>query len=261
MEIIDPRKFSWKRNSPYAIYSSGRWSGSREDPLWQDRALSWARHNSSIYRGEPSWKESSVVNIVTELFYLHLTIREITPEIAEALTFLIDMKNLKNLKREKTNELPFETENDPDFVTHAWLFSAAVFGRANKTDWLETAEAAGRNIKSDFQSSSCSIYNFLRGTLIIPEAEEIPGVIEAIKLLASRQREDGIIRGLAPWQVYNLMAHSSNPHAVNILEKLEANLLEKQNPDGSWGIGRQKPLATFLMAHGLQKRGFFDSLV
>ena len=259
MNIQDPRFYQWEFNSPYEIYASGRWTGSRDDPAWQKRAAEWAVRNSAVYRGEPLSERIPVLTLVKELFFLHLTVRQATPEIAEALGLLEGLEGPENSAGSKEVDIPFEAEGDPDFVSSAWLFNAAVFGLADIPSWRETAGTAGRRIKyGDRFSGSRSLYNFLRGTLVIPGSEKIPGVAEAIRLLADRQDSSGGIDGLAPWQLYNLMAHSSHPAALEILEKLEGPLLQHQNRDASWGEGAQKPLAAFLMAHGLQNRGFFS---
>ena len=38
MMNMDPRRYAWDQDSPWAIYAAGRWFGSRDDPAWQDRA-------------------------------------------------------------------------------------------------------------------------------------------------------------------------------------------------------------------------------
>ena len=256
MKITDPRNYPWPLNSPCEIYAAGRWFGSREDPAWQDRARLWAEQNSPVYRGELSGVKTSALSLVKELFFLHLTVRTVSPEISEALALLKSLEGTQDHRGLKAADIPFEPEVDPDFFIHAWLFSAAVFGESDGPGWRESAEKAGKQILAGGGNlSSGGIYNFLRGTLIIPEAEKIPGVVEALRLLADRQESSGFWKGLAPWQVYNIMAHSAHPQALKILEKLEPPLLGLQNPDGSWGAGAQKPLAAFLMAHGLQNRG------
>lgn len=256
MNIKDPKAYPWEADSPYEIYAAGRWFGSRDDPAWQARARRWAELNSPVYRGNLSATGVSAPSLVKDLFFLHLTVRNGAPSIFKALELLKTLEGSREHLGWKIEDIPFEPAEDPDFVIHAWLFNAAVFGEAAGRPWMETAARQGRRVQTEGDAwSSGSLYNFLRGTLIIPEAESLPGVVEAIRLLAARQESSGFLQDLAPWQVYNLMAHSAHPEALKILEKLEPPLLKLQNRDGSWGSGGQKPLAAFLMAHGLQNRG------
>ena len=259
MNIKDPRNFPWKLNSPYEIYAAGRWNGSREDPVWKTRARRWAELNSGIYRGELSGSEISTIGLVRELFFLHLTVREETLDITKALSFLKNREGTQVQLKGEMPDIPFEPEGDLFFITHAWLFSSAVFGQSGSFVWQQSAENAGKRIQSEAENiNSRSLYNFLRGTLIIPEAEQITGVKDAVRNLAVRQNSSGFFEDIAPWQIYNLMAHSTQPEAIKILEKLEPPLLKLQNSDSSWGAGNQKATAAFLMAHGLQNRGYFN---
>ena len=257
MIIKDPRKFHWVFNSPYEIYASGRWTGTRTDPAWQKRAAGWAEQNSSVFRGEYRPDKDPAVSLVNELFFLHLTVRETSPEINHALDSLRNMKNTDLYSGETLPDIPFEIENAENFTAHAWLFNSAVFGLAEDSLWWKFAETEGKKLKTAGRNAgSCSLYNYLRGTLIIPGAEKVNGVPEAMLRLSERQDASGFIKSIAPWQLYNLMAHSAHPTALKILENIEKPLLKLQNSDSSWGEGAQKPLATFLMAHGLQNRGF-----
>ena len=259
MRLIDPRYYPWAPDSPYGIYAAGRWFGSRDDPAWKSRARRWAEKNSPVYRGELPKSDSSVLSLVKDLFFLHLTVREGSPEISKALDCLKNFKGSRRHLGQNTADIPFEPAEDPGFAIHAWLFCAAVFGKADSFTWRKSADMMGKMVQAQGdQLSSGSLYNFLRGTLILPEAEQIPGVVEAVHHLASRQGASGFWSDLAPWQVYNIMAHSSHQEAGIVLEKMESFLLGRQNRDGSWGSGEQKPLAAFLMAHGLQNRGWFS---
>lgn len=261
MNIIDPRYFPWTFNSPYEIYAAGRWFGSRENPAWQDRARRWAIRNSPVYRGEFPESEYAVLSLVKELFFLHLTVRHESPEILKALELLKSFEDSQAHRSRTSTDIPFEPAEDPDFVIHAWLFCAAVFGESDSPAWQESAERRGRRILTEDKSlHSGSLYNFLRGTLIVAGAEDIPGVTEAVGYLAARQEDSGCRSVPAPWQLYNLMAHSTLQEALRILEKLEPTLLARQNRDGSWGTGEQKALATFLMAHGLQNRDLLTAI-
>ena len=262
MNIKDPRTYPWKTDSPYEIYAAGRWFGSLEDPVWQNRARRWAERNSPVYRGELEASGSSALSLVQELFFLHLTVRGARPEINEALDYLKSLENSRQHLGKKPEDIPFEPAEDPDFAIHAWLFCAAVFGQAAGPAWREVAVRQGRQVgAADDAWSSGRVYNFLRGTLILPEAENLPGVVEAIRILAARQEPAGFWPDITPWQAYNLLAHSTHPEAARILEKLEPPLLSRQNSDGSWGSGAQKPLGAFLMAHGLQNRGWFEQKI
>jgi hypothetical protein len=255
MKNTDPRHYPWTKDTPYEIYAAGRWTGNREDPAWQARARAWAERNSAVIRGELPVKNPSPLFLTRELFFLHLTVREGSPEISRALQLLGDLAQSREHLGCKARDIPFEPADDPDFVIHAWLFSAAVFEENGSPRWREVREKQERRVLSHGTAlSSGSLYNFLRGTLIIPESESRPGVREAVKILEARQENSGFWSDLAPWQMYNLMAHSTLPEAEKIVERLEGPLLEKQNQDGSWGTGSEKSLAAFLMAHGLQNR-------
>ncbi|MBN2050457.1 MAG: hypothetical protein JW760_08450, partial [Spirochaetales bacterium] len=167
MSLKDPRSYPWKANSPYEIYASGRWFGSREDPVWRSRARRWAELHSPVYRGELNGYRTSAVSLVKELFFLHLTVRAGSPEISEGLKLLKTMEGSKEHLGKRPWDIPFEPAEDTDFILHAWLFSTAVFGEAAAPAWREAAEKQGQIIETLGDTwSSGSLYNFLRGTLV-----------------------------------------------------------------------------------------------
>ncbi len=255
MMNMDPRRYAWDQDSPWAIYAAGRWFGSRDDPAWQDRARIWAEQNSPVFREELYESKLSALALIRDLFFLHLTVRENTPGITAGLNRLKSLQGSQEHLGQAPPDIPFEPAADPDLVIHAWLFSTAVFSSIVPPVWEDEAAQRGREISNaPGTCSSGGLYNFLRGTLIVPSAEKIPGVAQALETLSARQEDRGFWPDLAPWQMYNLLAHSHHPTAEKMLDKLEGPLLSRQNRDGSWGAGAQKPLAALLMAHGMQNR-------
>ncbi|MCP5515507.1 MAG: hypothetical protein H7A26_08585 [Spirochaetales bacterium] len=276
--VKDPRFYEWRPDSPYRIYADGKWKGERQTPDWRRKALDFAEGSFKridavsgiLEQGGEGNMQEALCTLARELFFLHLTVRESSGRAVKALDLLSRYTapapvpaaapegKEGTLFQGSFRDLPFEPAEGPYFPLHAWLFSAAVFGKHKEKEWQGKAEEEGQRISPHSGSTeTAELYNFLRGTLIVEGSAAIPGVISAVEELERRQDENGFWPGISPWHGYNVLAHSDLASAVRQLDKIEKNIIAMQNRDGSWGIsGDEKPLATFLMAHALANRGF-----
>lgn len=278
------KRFVWDAESPYGIYADGKWKGMRENPLWKNRAADYAEPIYAKYIDETGGRQTdckekqflpSPVLLARDLFFLHLTVRDYSAAAGKMIGMLYDFAENREMANgwdgyEDTDDawfdLPFE-KGDSFFPLHAWLFSTAVFGMHETEKWKDAAAKEGSRLFPPSESGlsgsrerpAAEVYNFLRGTIIVPQHGAIPGVAKAVDELEKLQGGDRLWRGIAPHQAFNALAHSPLPAAARQVEKALPALLALRNPDGSWGRNeREKPLATFLMAHALSGQGKFS---
>ena len=237
-----------------------KWLGESESPEWKNDF----RETVEKIPINGVRDEKNTVSSVKKLFYLHLTVRELTPEIEEAVLNLVDKSENIIKRREQTiitdrdlENLPFTGGETFIVIPPAALFMATIFGLSennsvkmlfkNLTDFSADITSEGNKIVFS--------HNLYRALAVNPLYSSHPVAVGITEMLADTQSERGDWNGKLPfYQTLNAAAHIESEDTGNILRKALPKLINTQNTDGSWGEGENREWNTFLAVHALKNR-------
>ena len=255
-----PYQIFKQSKSPAALYARKKWIGESESLEWKrdfkitvDKIL-----DNGI------WDDDNTASVVRKLFSLHLTVRDKTPEIEDALFRLIEKSEVFLTTMEESlisepdlENLPFASGKNFIVIPAAALFLASIFGLSG----TRAADKLFKNITSlsgSFTSPADSIvfsHNLFRALAVTPEYMFHPETERIIKMLIETQSEKGDWDGELPfYQAVNAAAHIKSEYSDIIINKALPSILSNQNRDGSWGEVKNREWNTFLTVHALKNR-------
>ena len=252
--------------TPVGLYARQKWLGQAGSRQWKTDFEKTVTGLSAGQTEDGSWHQN-IVETISKLFGLHLTVRESSTRIDAALNWLLEKIDLASVEidpdsevdviQEKLVGLPFIPSHRDLFLIGATLFLASIFEREDDPSvlaiyrWLSLEGAKNKGVWFD---RACS-HNILRAMVVHPVYSEDPATILAVESLADAQSDSGDWRdGLPFYQTLNALAHLDIPAADKQLEKAFVRLSKNQQADGSWGE-TESEWNTFLAVHALRNKG------
>ena len=262
----DPYQVFRHSDSPVGIYARQKWLGEGNEAAWKNDFDRVVTRLLSRQSADGSWNHS-VMTTIHRLFGLHLTVRNPTPPIDNALDWITalafeDLSRFRKDRREPTpsrdlENLPFTPGCSGYFLVSATLFLASIFGRENHSRVLEAYEwlnEEGIERKGRWCGWACS-NNILRAFVVHPKYSECRATELAVHALARAQDHSGKWpRGVPFYQTVNALAHLDSPEADRQVRQAFRHLHQSQNHDGTWGRS-QKEWTTFLVVHAMRRKG------
>ena len=260
----DPYQIFRQSASPVGLYARQRWLGAGTDLRWKRDFDRTVTHLLSGQSTDGSWNQS-VLTTIQRLFGLHLTVRDPTNPIDQALDWLmaVALKERNGLCKEfpepitsrSLENLPFTPGGPGYFMAGAASFLATIFGRENDPKVLEAYECLsqeGIEKKGRWCGWSCN-NNILRAFVVHPRYSKSRATELAVHALARAQEDSGKWpRGVPFYQTVNALAHLASPNAERQVRKAFRHLHQTQNHDGTWGRS-QKEWNTFLVVHAMKR--------
>jgi len=262
----DPLQVFRSSITPVGLYARKNWLGESQTIKW--------RHDfnhtiGSIYESQSnngSWN-SSLIDTIRHIFYLHLTVRENNAVVDTALDWLLNQTlestnrvkghNQEKYKISELRGLPFIHSSFDVFLRTASIFLATVFGMDNDKRILaacDVLEREGINTEGRW-SGWASLTNALRAFAVHPKYARSGSVVLAVNNLANAQTFEGNWMSTVPfYKTINTLAHLNMPQADTQLERALARLPKTQSSDGSWGRV-EREWSTFLVVHALKRKG------
>jgi hypothetical protein len=259
-------------NDPYVIFR-----GSRTPPglyarqKWLDEGLSryWRKDFdltvSELFSGQAkngSWHDSPLKTI-RRLFGLHLTVRQVEPQIEMAMEWLLENSAASwnetdeaVFLQEQMRGLPFTSTRRPLFLLPATLFLATIFGKHvdNRVDGLYAQMIGFFLERRESWRDAKGIHNVLRALVVHPLYANNLLTRSVVDWLGDRQTPRGDWGHEIPfYQALNALAHLDAPGVNDQLEPAFAYLSRMQDPDGTWD-GSEKEWNTFMAVHALRNR-------
>ncbi len=252
--------------TPAGLYARQKWLGHAGSRKWNIDFEETVQRLFADQADDGSWRQSDVETI-TNLFGLHLTVRESSARIDAALNWLLEKIDLQSTKippgpemdiiAEKLVGLPFIPSRRNLFLIGATLFLASIFERDDDPSvlaiyrWLSLEGTKSKGLWFD---RACS-HNIFRAMVVHPVYSHDPATVLAVKSLAGLQSDSGSWEGGLPfYQTLNALAHLNVPAADKQLERAFLRLYKTQQIDGSWGETGSE-WNTFLAVHAMRNKG------
>lgn len=251
--------------TPAGLYARQKWLAEESTLSWQNDFKSCV---DTLFIGplpKGSWQRSSMATI-TNLFGLHLTVREPNNRINAALDWLLDKIQLRanglcvqtdsDITRADLSGLPFILSRFKMLFTGATIFLSCIFNRQNDPivlaiyQWLNKEGFTKENLNVD----AASMHNIFRSLVVHPKFTNAGLTVKIVEIYASLQTEDGDWgSGLPFYQTLNALGHLNLSRAEVQLERAFTRLIKTQNSDGTWG-SRDLEWNTFLAIHALKNK-------
>ncbi len=263
--LYDPLQIFMASTTPAGLYARQKWLKEQQRPKWQTDYDSTVALLQSGQLANGSWRHS-VSMTVKQLFGLHLTIRHPTPQINNALDWLLTQvkrqldsdegRRREFVQRQMTEQLPFTAGRRDGFVLGATLFLASIFGRENQPQILTLFQMLNKDAEeaqSYWKDLTC-FNNILRAFVVHPRYATQSAVRTAVGRLKALQTTAGDWGHQLPfYQIVNALAHLDLPQAENQLQRAFRYLAKSQRPDGTWGTD-QPEWNTFLVVHAFKNK-------
>lgn len=264
----DPLQIFKASRTPVGLYAREKWLKDRQKPDWR---AAFESTLALLYKGQSangSWRHS-VTMTIRQLFGLHLTIRQPTPQINKALDWLLDkVQRQFHLNNDRNKEitdlqmfeqLPFVAGRRDGFLLGATLFLASIFDRQNHPQILSLYQLLNEDAQENqayWRDLTC-FNNILRAFVVHPIYATKGAVRAAVGRLEALQTTVGDWGHQLPfYQIVNALAHLDLPQAENQLQRAFRYIVESQRPDGAWGT-HQPEWNTFLVVHALKNKNLF----
>jgi len=262
----DPYQVFRQSDSPVGLYARQKWLGEGGDTRWTKHFDAAVTQLLSGQSADGSWNQS-VMTTIRRLFDLHLTLRNPTEPIDKALDWLLGVALRERspirkdfhepITSQSLENLPFTPGCSGWLLTGAALFLAAIYGRENDLNILETYEwlnEKGIKKKGRWCGWACS-NNILRAFVVHPKYSKSLAVELALRDLARVQDASGRWpRGVPFFLTVNALAHLDSKEAAAQLTKAFRHLHKTQGNGGTWGRS-QKQWNTFLVVHAMKRKG------
>lgn len=260
---FDPLQIFKKSKSPAGLYARGKWLDEAQTSAWQNDFHETVASLMAGQSDDGSWLQSPV-ETVRRLFGLHLTVRDRTEEIDQALGWLmkeISHYNLsealdEDLPSDSFRELPFIKGRDQLTLLCATLFLASVFQRQSDDLIMARYEMLTRWL--DDHADSDDVWtdrsNALRALIVHPVYVNDPAALKLVDDLCENQKSSGLWPSPIPFFLtLNAMAHLDSESAQRQWLKVHPLLSVSQKKDGSWGQ-QDREWNTFLVVHALKNK-------
>lgn len=261
----DPYVIFRSSTTPVGLYARKKWLGDFETPQWQKDFRNTTSALFANQQPDGSW-HGGILETITHLFGLHLTIRTIDDRIDRALTWLLDKIDIRKnvisiytdvkVTNDTVKGLPFIPSDPVMLLTGATLFLATVFGRKNDSAVLTLyGQLCDEGIKTRGRwNDTASFTNAFRAMVVHPKFAKDDAILNAVTYLSEAQDDTGIWKnGLPFFHTLNALAHLDFPQAETQLDKAFLLLIKTQNNDGTWGK-MDHEWNTFLTIHALKNK-------
>lgn len=258
---FNPLQIFRASKSPVGLYARRKWLDEAQTSAWQNDFHETVTSLMTGQSADGSWLQSPV-ETVRRLFGLHLTVRDRTEEIDQALGWLmkeVSHYNLtegldEDLPSDVFRELPFIKGRDQLTMLCATLFLASVFQR--QSDELIMARYKMLTRWLDDHADSDDIWtdksNALRALIVHPVYVNDPAALKLVDDLGENQTPSGLWPSPIPFFLtVNALAHLDSEAAQRQLNKVHPLLSVSQKKDGSWGQ-QDREWNTFLVVHALK---------
>lgn len=250
-------------SSPMGLYARQKWLGQAASQAWhRDFEVAVSRCRSG-QESNGLWHGSSLETI-QRLFGLHLTVRDVDPDIDRALDALLAAvltaganRARRRVEGNRLNGLPFVPGKWIEVVGPATVFLAAIFGRDQHDDVVELIGRLNDGLLGRHPAALplAAGHNGLRAFVVLQNAAKLPAIRLLLPWMARRQTARGDWGREIPFsQGLNALAHLDLPDARHQCARAFDHLVATQNPDGSWGRS-QKEACSFLAIHALRNQG------
>ena len=254
--------------TPAGLYARQKWLNEEQTLRWQN---DFGMTTAQLTEGQDnngSWGASATLT-TRQLFGLHLTIRQPTLQINNALDWLLQQAERQlhpNTSQTKESmhikvleQLPFVAGRRDGFLLGATLFLASIFHRQNHAQILSLYQSLNDDAEKNqlFWSDPACFNNLFRAFVVHPVYATESAVHAAVKRLESLQTAAGDWGPHLPFfQVVNALAHLEMPQVDSQLERAFQYLVHLQRPDGAWSTD-QPEWHTFLVVHALNNKNQF----
>jgi hypothetical protein len=249
--------------TPQGLYARQKWLGEEFSSRWQDDfrlTVSELKTNQTDNR----MHLDATLELIHRLFGLHLTVRQIDPEIQSSLDNLL-MKTEESfnevdeivLQPEHLVNLPFAPSRWESLFFPATLFMATIFhlhDDARVTQLYDKLITSLSQTHAPWQEIT-GIHNLFRAMVVHPVNSKSEMTLKLVDWYASRQTNRGDWGPNIPfYQALNALAHLDLSEADEQLDRAFARLAKEQHPDGTWGDS-EKEWNGFLAVHALRRKG------
>ncbi len=264
----DPLHVFKNSTTPAGLYARQKWLAERQTPQWQHEFKSTVALLTKDQETNGSWRASTTLT-VKQLFGLHLTVRQPTPQINKALDWLLEKarrqlnfaegRSKKSTASPIPEQLPFVAGRRDGFTLGATLFLASIFGRQNHSQILALFQRLDEDAhqKQLYWKDLTCLNNIFRAFVVHPLYANQLAVRTAVRQLRTLQTAKGDWGPQLPfYQIVNALAHLEMPEADQQLEPAFQCLVQSQKPDGTWSTD-QPEWHTFLVVHALKNKNRF----
>ncbi|SEM77067.1 hypothetical protein SAMN04489760_14516 [Syntrophus gentianae] len=252
--------------TPAGLYARKKWLGESDTSEWQDDFHETVLSLMNGQSDDGSWNQSPIESI-RRLFGLHLTLRDRTGEIDQALDWLMKHtlnRNILNpaepielLAPDAFRELPFTTGGNRHFsLVCATLFLASIFQRGSESSVMTYYRLLSRWVAENTWDMDAwpDISNALRSLIVHSDFSGGLATAALVGHLGEIQDPSGRWPSQIPFlQTVNALAHLRLNVAHRQWVKALMILSNTQNVDGSWG-DEDREWNTFLVVHALKNK-------
>ncbi|MDX1708515.1 MAG: hypothetical protein R3274_07940 [Desulfobacterales bacterium] len=255
--------------TPAGLYARQKWLEEQQTLQWQSDFNSTT---AGLIKGQDhdgAWRSSAVLT-ARQLFGLHLTIRQPTPQINKGLDWLLEQaecqlepntSRTRNITPSKMlAQLPFVVGRRDGFLLGVALFLASIFDRQHQPQILSLYQSLNEDAQKDrlFWKDPACFHNLFRAFVVHPDYATKSAVLAAVRRLERLQTAAGDWGPRLPFfQVVNALAHLDLPQADSQLERAFQYCVQLQRPDGTWSSD-QPEWHTFLVVHALKNKNVFN---
>jgi hypothetical protein len=265
MMRYNPLQIFQGSKSPAGLYARAKWLHESETSAWRDdfhATVSSLMHGQKV---DGSWSQSSEETL-RRLFGLHLTLRERTKPVDQALEWLIQEISAHHPAEMYADDwpdgafqgMPFVKAQQPLTQICATLFLACVYGRAQDApiekyyQWL-IRWLGDCTEKPDIWPEKS---NALRALIVHPVYAQDPRTLQLVDELSESQKDSGLWPAPIPFFLtVNALAHLAMEPAHRQWLKALPLLSGTQKKNGSWG-NHDSEWNTFLVVHALKNKQF-----
>lgn len=259
----DPCQIFAQSKSPAGLYARKKWLGEAESPAWQNDFNETVASLLDGQSADGSWSQSPVETI-RRLFGLHLTVRERTGDIEQALKWLIgqvltgDLSGtyFDDIPPAALRELPFVNARQSLLLVCATLFLASVFQLENDERIQAHCRLLSRWLVAQEENDEVwpEKSNILRAFIVFPAPARDSGTQSLVSALEHQQKPSGLWPAPIPFFLtVNVLAHLDDESARRQWRKALPLLSGAQQKDGAWG-GEDREWNTFLVVHALKNK-------
>ena len=256
----DPYSVFRKGISPASLYARKKWLGESESDEWKN---DYRKTVADIVSGG-ILPDNNMTDAVKNLFALHLTVRDKTPEITDAVLKLLEKAEDILMNKDRTviadnelSDLPFAGAEKCFVIPPAALFLAEIFDLKDSRPFEKLF-----NRMIDLTRDSISdrrrillLHNFFRVLAVDPVTAALPETDSILDRLLDLQLESGDWKDKIPFfQAVNAAAHINSEKSDILFTKALKLIVSSQNNDSSWGNGESKEWNSFLTVHALKNK-------
>ena len=263
MMRYNPLQIFQGSKSPAGLYARAKWLHESETSAWQNDFSATVASFMDGQKVDGSWPPSAEETL-RRLFGLHLTIRERTKPVDQALAWLIQEISAHHPAQMYADDwpdgafqaMPFVKARQPLTLICETLFLACVFGLAQDAPiekyyqwlirWLDDCAD-----KPDIWPEKI---NALRALIVHPVYAQNPRTLQLVDDLAKTQMDSGLWPAPIPFFLtVNALAHLDVASAHRQWLKALPLLSVTQKKNGSWGH-QHAEWNTFLIVHALKNK-------